>query len=49
MVLGVLPTHGIQGAIAIAMYSWFFGLAVVDAERKRVAKEETLTKADQSP
>ena len=38
MVLGVLPTHGIQGAIAIAMYSWFFGLAVVDAERKRVAK-----------
>ena len=26
------------GAIAIGMYSWFFGLAVVDAERKRVAK-----------
>ena len=38
MVLGVLPTHGIQGAIAIGMYSWLFGLAVVDAERKRVAK-----------
>ena len=38
MVLGVLPTHGIQGAIAIGMYSWLFGLAVVDAERKRAAK-----------
>ena len=38
MVLGVLPTHGIQGAIAIGMYSWLFGLAVVDAERKRVAR-----------
>ena len=31
MVRGVLPTHGIQGAIAIGMYSWLFGLAVVDA------------------
>ena len=36
---GVLPTHGIQGALAIGLYSWLFGLAVVDAERKRVAKE----------
>ena len=39
MLLGVLPTHGIQGALAIGLYSWLFGLAVVDAERKRVAKE----------
>ena len=39
MLLGVLPTHGIQGALAIGVYSWLFGLAVVDAERKRVAKE----------
>ena len=39
MVLGVLPTHGIQGAFAIAAYSWLFGLAVVDAERKRAAKQ----------
>ena len=38
MLYGVLPTHGIQGALAIGMYSWLFGLAVVDAERKRVAK-----------
>jgi len=37
-VLGV-PSHGVQGAVAIAMYSWLFGLAVVDAERKRVTKE----------
>ena len=36
---GVLPTQGIQGALAIGLYSWLFGLAVVDAERKRVAKE----------
>ena len=36
---GVLPTHGIQGALAIGLYSWLFGLAVVDAERKRVVKE----------
>ena len=36
-VLG-LPSHAIQGAVAIAMYSWLFGFAVVDAERKRVAK-----------
>ena len=43
-VLG-LPSHGIQGAAAIAMYSWLFGVAVVDAERKRVAKE---TDSDQS-
>ena len=39
MLFGVLPTHGIQGALAIGLYSWLFGLAVVDAERKRVAKE----------
>ena len=39
MLFGVLPTHGIQGALAIGVYSWLFGLAVVDAERKRVAKE----------
>ena len=31
------PTVVTWGA-AIAMYSWLFGLAVVDAERKRVAK-----------
>ena len=38
-VLGV-PSHGVQGAVAIAIYnSWLFGLAVVDAERKRVPKE----------
>ena len=29
----------VTGGVAIAMYSWLFGLAVVDAERKRVAKE----------
>ena len=34
-VYGVIPTHAIQGAVAIAMYSWLFGLSVVDAERKR--------------
>ena len=28
----------VGGGLAIAMYSWLFGLAVVDAERKRVAK-----------
>ena len=28
----------VTGGAAIAMYSWLFGLAVVDAERKRVAK-----------
>ena len=28
----------VTGGVAIAMYSWLFGLAVVDAERKRVAK-----------
>ena len=28
----------VTGVVAIAMYSWLFGLAVVDAERKRVAK-----------
>ena len=28
----------VAGGTAIAMYSWLFGLAVVDAERKRVAK-----------
>ena len=39
MLFGALPTHGIQGALAIGLYSWLFGLAVVDAERKRVAKE----------
>ena len=39
MLFRVLPTHGIQGALAIGLYSWLFGLAVVDAERKRVAKE----------
>ena len=39
MLFGVLPTHGIQGALAIGLYSWLFGLAVLDAERKRVAKE----------
>ena len=31
------PT-AVGGGVAIAMYSWLFGLAVVDAERKRVAK-----------
>ena len=31
------PSVVVVGA-AIAMYSWLFGLAVVDAERKRVAK-----------
>ena len=31
------PT-AVGGGLAIAMYSWLFGLAVVDAERKRVAK-----------
>ena len=36
---GVLPTHGIQGALAIGLYSWLFGLAVVDAERKRVGHD----------
>ena len=33
-----VSSHAIQGVAAIAMYSWLFGLAVVDAERKRVAK-----------
>ena len=28
----------VTGGVAIAMYSWLFGLAVVDAERKRMAK-----------
>ena len=28
----------VTGGVAIAMYSWLFGLAVVDVERKRVAK-----------
>ena len=28
----------VTGGGAIAMYSWLFGLAVVDALRKRVAK-----------
>ena len=28
----------VGGGVAIAMYSWLFGLAVVDAERKRAAK-----------
>ena len=28
----------VTGGVAIAMYSLLFGLAVVDAERKRVAK-----------
>ena len=31
------PT-AVGGCVAIAMYSWLFGLAVVDAERRRVAK-----------
>ena len=35
-----VSTHAIQGAAAIAMYSWLFGLAVVDAERKRAAKDK---------
>ena len=31
------PT-ALGGVVAIGMYSWLFGLAVVDAERKRVTK-----------
>lgn len=34
----VLYPTVVTGGAAIAMYSWLFGLAVVDAERKRVAK-----------
>ena len=39
MLFGILPTHAVQGALAIGLYSWLFGLSVVDAERKRVVKE----------
>ena len=39
MLFGILPTHAAQGALAIGLYSWLFGLAVVEAERKRLVKE----------
>ena len=43
-VYGVIPTHAIQGAVAIAMYSWLFGLAVVDAERKCARQSNDVSK-----
>ena len=36
--LPVQSSTAVTGVVAIAMYSWLFGIAVVDAERKRVAK-----------
>ena len=43
-VYGVIPTHAIQGAVAIAMYSWLFSLSVVDAERKRARQSNDVSK-----
>ena len=36
----------VTGGAVIAMYSWLFGLAVVDAERRRVAKAKDGADAD---